>query len=374
MKKTIKIIILAACLLLVGCGKKQEDTLAQNSFYDVINDAEVTEDIEDETDESDILDEGEEDEEYDDEEIKTTTGAKGIIAMIHDGPSLSISETIISIDPDNGQTRIIAEYQFSNNTDFKDFLIGTSSEKIGYANLRNLYSEDYDKRAISKYLSDGSWHAGWINTKGDFFDISKAVGEVPESDFAELPKHDVIGFAWSGKFVYSAGYDKNQNVIYHVVNPKKISKGKFKETTKWDSHAYLNNQHLQPTDWLDDTRCLADEYETKSLTGMCNGSDRNSVIYDTKKDKIIEYIPGDNSLRNNWSGVVGPDGKQIAFLSMLSSGKDKGDDVRLYITSSKGGEPRKVEIEAPDGLKLRIENSLSNNNYHDAYCTLLDWK
>lgn len=121
---------------------------------------------------------------------------------------------------------------------------------------------------------------------------------------------------------------------------------------------------LYVTDWLDDTRCLADKGD-KSISPF--SLKKNSVIYNTKTKKITKYIPGKS--RNNWSGVASPDGKQIAFLSTTMSYSTR--DVDLYITSPKGGEPEKLEVETTDDWKLRLEDG---KDFYEVYCTLLEWK
>lgn len=382
MRKSIKMLMLASSILLSGCGDANNSATSatmQVSSYDETNnsidtDADDTDDAgtimdeEDSIDEGNILEDEDNVEETGTEDIPSAK-PKGIIAMIHEYTYTSVFyETIISINPKNGQVKLIAK--FPNSIKKLGIIHDPEGGVPGYANFRHLFSDDYSKRATIKYFSeDNSSHAGWLDTDGNFFDVSKAAGEVPKSDFAEKPNHMVAGFTWDGLFAYRTVF-KATIPIYHIVDPDNLSKGKYKKVKNvWDRHATVNDPDLKPTDWINDTRCLADYYigASESMTGMCNSVQRNSVIFDTKSKKIIEYIPGANSSRNNWSGVVSPNGKKIAFLSKLSGNSDVG----LYITSPKGGEPVKLEVDAPDEQKLRLEEVGTSSTI---YCTLLDWK
>lgn len=251
---------------------------------------------------------------------------------------------------------------------------GKMQDFDGYANFRNKYSGDYTKRAVAKiFTENNSLHAGWIDMNGDFFDVSEEAGDVPDSDFADPPWHQVCGFAWDGSFVYEVnrGLSKNSDgrFTYHIVDPDDIFEGSYveKELKDWDKYAHFksagfggDDPGLYPTDWLDDTHCLADESNNASIDIIT--LHKNSVIYDTKTKEITQYIPGES--RNNWSGVASPDGKKIAFLSTANAA-----DVDLYITSPKDGEPEKLSVETTDDWELKLERG-----DEEAYCTLLDWK
>lgn len=366
MRKILKFIILSICLLLAGCGKTQEDTpvVKQDSSYDIPNETETDSNSIDETATGDIVDSETEDEEYEDDEEddddEYTDEAKGIIAMIYNSGSSDARETIVSINPDDGRAEVIA--RFPNCTKDLSNTYGPGYLVKGYGNYRNAFSDDYSKEAATQFFSeDHSTHAGWIDTDGDFFDVSEEVGEVSESDFAEVPQHHACGFTWNGKFAYTV--DVDGDTTYHIIDPDDVSEGAYKEKSEWDKRATLDNYLLHPTDWISDKKCLAD-YDLRDV----ETEDKTSVIYDKSAKKIIEYIPNKNKSRRNWSGVASPDGKHIAFLSKLS-GKE---DVELYITSPKGGEPNQLELEMPDELQLQLKNDLKTHT--KIYCTLLDWK
>lgn len=236
MKKTIKFLMLIMSLLLVGCGKSQDEAsnTMQEPSYETQSDNNNVEN--ESTDDSELNDEDiaddeptDEDAEYDEDDYAEDEGieAKGIIAMIgmRTSGAREIHETIISINPDNGQTQCVAEFLFCGQVlpDWKEYF-------HGYANYRNNFSSDYTKRAAMKVAYNNSLHAGWIDTNGDFFDVSEEAGDVPDSDFAAPPKHQTCGFSWDGKFVYGTkSYAHNGRYTYHVVDPDDIFEGSYVE-------------------------------------------------------------------------------------------------------------------------------------------------
>lgn len=108
----------------------------------------------------------------------------------------------------------------------------------------------------------------------------------------------------------------------------------------------MDGENWELTDWIDDTRCLIN-YPEDSVALMFGGDriDRWGVrIFDVVTQESSSFIPGES--RSNWSGVISPDGRSIAFLSAPTSGTG---NAALYVTSVDGGEPVKILDNIPSG-------------------------
>lgn len=84
------------------------------------------------------------------------------------------------------------------------------------------------------------------------------------------------------------------------------------------------------TSWVDATHAIVNLQEEGNYS---------SFIVDTAAQTEIAYIPGHS--RDNWNGVLSPNGTQIAFMSEPKSGIDIQTDI--YIVPAGGGNPAKVE-------------------------------
>ena len=92
------------------------------------------------------------------------------------------------------------------------------------------------------------------------------------------------------------------------------------------------------TSWIDADRYIADDF-------LCEYT-VNSVITQTGTDETTEYIP--ESERNNWSGVLSPDGNTIAFFSI--SGRYDGTSPEIYTIPLTGGNPSSLSVSPTSDL------------------------
>lgn len=94
--------------------------------------------------------------------------------------------------------------------------------------------------------------------------------------------------------------------------------------------------------------------------------DIDSFIVDTAAQNVTEYIPGNS--RNNWNGILSPDGTKIAFMSAPRGIYSPAyfPETDIYIIPIEGGDPVKVT-----GHSF----SLGREAYaeHTKTCVLIDW-
>ncbi len=249
---------------------------------------------------------------------------------------------IYLVDPDSAEIQQLFSVNLAKRTDGTAFYLHGSSR---YASQQGLVSKDLSKIAITKWdMNKNEWHAGWIDREGRFWDITKALGLVPESDFEDLPWHYACGFTENDEFVFM---DNNSRKVYRVpvdsLKPESMIEGQetpeCMELLGWQNVGW-EHDNRKPTDIVDGTHFLADYYHS-------GGTFTESVIVDATTEEATSYVPGD--ARNSWSGILSPDGTQVAFLSALRNVHDTPTD--LYITTLDGSEPRKVEVDLPDSLK-----------------------
>lgn len=249
---------------------------------------------------------------------------------------------IYLVSPDDGEIQQLFSVNLARRTDGTAFYLHGSAR---YASQRGLVSKDLSKIAITKLdINKNEWHAGWIDREGKFWDITEALGLVPESDFEKLPQHAACGFTEKDEFVFM---DNNNDKVYRVpvdsLNPESMIEGQETpeciELLGWPDTGWERNNRM-PTDIIDGTYFLADYFHV-------SGHYTESVIVDATTEEATSYVPGD--ARHSWSGTLSPDGKQVAFLSALRDTHDTPTD--LYVTTLDGGEPRKVEVDLPDSLK-----------------------
>lgn len=273
-----------------------------------------------------------------------------------------VKSTIYCVNPDTGQQCEAAYFNVSipdvswyAKGDYYYQMPGPPKNSNQYAdyytsNYRELFSSDYSKMAMTKVLvSTGEVRAGWIDTDGNFFDVTETVGVTPKSDFDDSRYFYAVGFTPDDLFVYYEYTSGNEYIPYYVAVDE------LSGTQQGDpfEEAYLirfnttimNNVRL--SDWIDETHFLADS------GSVC-------YIVDTETKESNKYIPGDS--RTNWNGVASPDASQIAFLSQIGTTAD------IYITSIDGGEPVKVDCESPMGTSGYFSGSGAVLLY------LLDWK
>lgn len=333
-------ILLALSMLLVGCGGNRSATGEPSNTDTSMDDggeSGADEESGDEDTTSDVSDQ--------------QNGLSGIIVLSYTqtdgGDANSGKYDIRSLDLNTGE---ITDYASFNVSDEGQVLYLTS--RCGN-NWRWTFSKDFDKMAVTAIYPNGERHAGWIDRNGDFTDVTKALGLVPEGDFSDPALYEAEGFSEDGKFVY---YDKHD--IFE----------------KGDSRRSIDPDNLDPnniqaceaniysgiTDLIDEAHCIVDSYNSSHGT-------LKSVIKDTTTNEITEYIPETSSLLT-WGGVLSPNGTQIAFLSRAIQSRQV---ISLYVVPKDGGEPVKQDV--PDIFTLTDEGAYIGGAKGD-FTTIVDWQ
>ncbi len=94
-------------------------------------------------------------------------------------------------------------------------------------------------------------------------------------------------------------------------------------------------------------------------------------LFDKNTSEKISLIPGE--VRTNWSGVVSPDGKSVAFLSA-----GKSEDAAIYSVPIDGGTPVKLcdGISTGRNAQSNVPSRVNDNGGvygKGGYSFLLDW-
>lgn len=301
--------------------------------------------------------------------------------------------TVYGIDPETGAQRVIAEFSIptsvTSNADgskwqiYPMFIPGYSTRMP----LRGMFSRDYQYLAITRYsLETGEYRAGYYKEGESLYytDISKCVGAVG-GDFDDPVKQMAIGFTEDGRFIFADMpsalgwyYDTSEWEFSQVetAGSAEVIKNSLKTYDSADDFLMRGDgwdwmeKNWELTDWIDDTRCLIN-YPEESVGLMFGGDriDRWGVrVYDTETGETASFIPGES--RSNWSGVISPDGKSVAFLSAPVNGTGSAS---LYIVPVTGGEPVKICEDIPSGrgsTGYTITRPASNTTVY----FLIEWK
>lgn len=272
-------------------------------------------------------------------EIVSSDEISGIITLRRQQIDDQYFITISSIEPDTGVSYDISRFDVGQivesqlmTGDYYYVHAGTFSSMRGdlsiSANRREWFSGDFTKMADTKiFNSNNEKHIGWLNTQGNFIDITETLGEATKSDFDDPKTIYSVGFLPDDSFVYL----NEDTKIFYRADINNLLAGKVED----DIFCKL---YLAKTDWFKDYRVsdwIDDRYRVASYRADNHSS---CYIVDTEAHEFTEFIPG--SSRENWSGVVSPDGSKIAFLSMPQNGNEAP---RLYVVPVEGGDPVKVE-------------------------------
>lgn len=93
------------------------------------------------------------------------------------------------------------------------------------------------------------------------------------------------------------------------------------------------------SDWIDENTCVVnypEEYYLNYSGGRDNVTTWGVHLFNKQTKESTPLVL--SSTRINWSGIVDPSGKEIAFLSALKS----GGNAAIYRVSTNGGEPVKI--------------------------------
>lgn len=297
-----------------------------------------------------------------------------------------------SINPDSGEKTKISTFKLSqrvtsNNTGRKwwNFLSNVGLSK--FAPLKGMASADYKYLACTRYAEDtGEYHAGWYDEDNRYYDVTEFTDSV-KGDFEEPVQQIAIGFTDDGHFVFAEIPKKDFFLVggYHTFSSEwkvyQVDVSTNRSAVKNSMKPYSGVADLQGdgwdwlgencevTDWIDSDHCIINYPEEVSYSKIKRWGVR---LLDKTTGEAASFIPGE--VRTNWSGVVSPDGKSVAF---LSAGEYTGD-ASVYYVSIDGGNPIKLcdGISMGRTLNSNVPSRLNNVDtvYGNAdYAFLLDW-
>jgi hypothetical protein len=294
---------------------------------------------------------------------------EGLIIMTttSSGFAAGTTDIIISnINPATGTATTISQFTFGNVRSDDTPLIGyITPEGSGitmgggyYATRREWFDDDYDRMAITLSNSaSAELHAGWINTDGEFFDVTTALDLEAKSDFDVPTKHNAIGFSEDGYFVYKslAGDGPNARWEFYHVPLDNLSINAVEEGI-WLPGAgetfQSKTSDLRFSDW-----------DANSGQFLLNANKKISYLCAGVDDVGETYVPGESRL--SWNGVFSPDGTSVAFMSQPKT----GGVVNIYTMPLAGGDPAKV---ATDGFDLAMQEDCAKGCYTSgAACSML---
>nr|WP_296480717.1 hypothetical protein [uncultured Acetatifactor sp.] len=254
-----------------------------------------------------------------------------IVAQVDWRDLLLMSYTIFTVDPETNISQEINRFSFPNVTKYDTGInIRPAMGFNRFANLYDYFSNDYTKVAATKTdTSTGEIHAGWLDSVGNFYDVTEALNEQAQSDFDAPAQYYAVGFQ-DDIFIY-VYHDGRQFDQYYGVAVDNVVPGaswQIDSSDKmigadYDTWHWMN--HYLLTDWLDDDHALVvDDRQEK-----CR-------IVTISTQTFEEYLPGE-STHHNWSAVVSPNGDRVAFMSQPNA----GTDINMYIASISGDNPTK---------------------------------
>ncbi len=384
MKKKIFVAMMIGCMILGGCGGSGDSTATTDgdnyeAEYDVEDNALETNDG--------VVDENTEVEEETEAETKPAE-AKGIIAMIQelDRNRAVATAQVIAIDPENGQQSIISEFTMRcpttseiqsdeslDDSELRFFFPAFNAEMKPSGNHREWFSQDFDKMIATRVFVDrnSEQHAGWVDTDGNYFDVSEATGMIPESSFSNTAVIEQTATGFDGDdFIFCEEADEG-----HICYSVPVSNVSDSAAITLDSqYGYYENLYhgvviAYPTDWINEQECFADLYD--------HSDSPSGIRANIETGEFTEYLP--ESERCNWSGILDRDGDTVAFLSTTQYADGV---VELYTMPISGGEPEKIQLVPNDELVLDTTNltqedlygSVYKRNYTDCYFCLLEWR
>ncbi len=298
----------------------------------------------------------------DDQEFDIDQSEPEIIMVVYNCNTADMS--IQTVNPENGEKNIISSFtvyqRVTSKSDGRKWInllsnIGCSER----APLRGMFSKDYKYIAITRFAEDtGEYHAGYYDEENRFYDATVAVDAVG-GDFDEPVNQISIGFTEDGHFVfaelppnslstfYVGGYHTYDSdwKVYQVdlAENGEIIKSSMKPYDSLDKLQGDNWEWLEEgcevTDWIDETHCIINypEESAELLYGELRIDRWGVRVFDTQTQEYSSLIPGET--RTNWSGVISPDGRNVAFLSAPKQGNGNAS---LYYVPIDGGEPVKI--------------------------------
>lgn len=295
---------------------------------------------------------------------------EGIITLIAEVKMGNYDLTVVNLNPETGVYYEIKKFslQFSEDQNRVSYSMADNR----YATYRDCFSNDFSKLACTKkFGNNGETHAGWLDSQGNFFDVTEKLGLESKEGFSNDPVYyGAVGFAEDDSFVYKFQKPGSMPQYYYIstdnVSSDLIMEGdSYKNSNFYEFDMDAPFFHCEPTCWLNDTQCIVDY-----------GND--SVILDLtvpsayKEYSMVDYIP--ETKRSNWGGISSPDGGKIAFISCDASVDNPPE---LFTVPTEGGEPVEINNKLPFTRKRNGEGLSKINEIHEenfACVSLLDWR
>lgn len=291
------------------------------------------------------------------------------LSVVH--PVMGVGFPVFALNPETGGERLIASFHISNasynnfQTDSTLFLPVASEPR------REWFSGDFSKMAVTKVFNQtNEYHAGWIDTSGNFFDVTEALGLQSKDEEDPPASYHATGFA-GGLFGYYQGAPSENDSFYLPVDDisaSAVQRGDVRCAGRpYDQDGSLTSgqdaEKIYPhqvTSWIDETRCIA------------NNQEDSSVIVDTKSKASAKYLPG--GARTAWNGVISPSKEKIAFMSQPNGSKEKtSETIDIYIAPVNGGRPEKADVYS-DFVKGVGHTYMYDPSWESLfYWTLIDW-
>lgn len=310
-------------------------------------------------------------------------GFRGIVALhayfgdyhLYDGTntfrSMDCRVELYGIDPESGACGILRTFSSDSCTIYLQQLGGS------YIEANQNFNSDYTLMTAILTLENGEYHIGWIDQNGRFTDVSASI--TTKSDFGALTKHlaprigrDVIK---DKEYIYFRDHTNKREQIKRVpldnISPDAVEVvvddaiGINRNYVIY-SDGTVGNVYFYELDggnpWSGKTLGnygfnSSDIDDIDFFSGVCiaTGNDRICKLQVDYYDKYVisctPLIP-DVKGRHNWNsvskwkykyeyddGFPHPIPVRIAFLSQLEG---IGQPIELFIVSSDGGEPNKI--------------------------------
>lgn len=360
MKRISIVVLMVTCLLVGGCGSSSDTSAISDTPYDESYESEDTS-LDDYAD-----DEYAEDDGVDVPEEVETEEISGIIEMLIHNTTQTCNVQVVSIDPDTGTQHVISE--FCLKRDNKMLYQWADSRCMA----RNWFTDDFTNMAVDMYLSEtGECHAGWIDTDGNFTDVTEMSGLAGEKDFFNTApvQHRAIGFV-DGRYAF---YDTETEEVY-CVPASQLSIDGAVEMDDGLTRLLQQVKSVDLTCRVDNETYLADYSATQGLP--------QSFVMNPETGEMTEYIP--EAGRCNWSGVLSPDGDMVAFFSE----PETGGVVELYKMSMNDKIPTAISSQENSAVIVDISTlgtgslALRPSGYgimfqtmhEEGYCHLLEWR
>lgn len=366
-------------------NKNPNETEVINGFGPIELD-EPAEDINADTD-IDIDDTNESAEDIDiSSNINKPVKPEGIIAAFveYDNSYGSLTTQIVAINPDSGEQNIISEFLLTGRKDEAGAILGRETfpyNDMTTGNHRNWFSEDFTKMIVIQVLESPDYeaHAGWIDTSGNFFDVTKAIGAAVETDFSSSKpvRQYPVGFQNNNFIFREDSYDYNSGTThtYYSVPLDDVSEATVSET-EYEAKIIIDRNIIYPTAWINDHECLADWYTSSS-----NSRKPDSMHINLETNEITNYLP--NTDRTTWSGVLNSSKDTVALVTAGSG--DLNNSVELFTAPLSGkGEPKKLSLLRNEALLFNVEDIekgmlfdsflRNSNNNRSRGLFLLEWR